>query len=120
MYKAIPDAGVLRIYNVESSGSSVYFANAFAANDPESTLMVWQMLRKRYEMDSYFVVINNRADRQSRSLQLADFSLRLECRHFFIVGAGTDYLVGLMLKKGIPQEKITDLGGKSLISSLRQ
>ena len=38
--KATPDAGVLKLSKVKAFGKNIYFYNAFAANDPQSTLMI--------------------------------------------------------------------------------
>ena len=45
MYKAIPDAGVLKLSKVVAFGKKINFFNAFAANDPQSTLMIWKKIK---------------------------------------------------------------------------
>ena len=42
-----PDPGVLEIIKMNISNKHIYFVNAFAANDPHSTLMVWNMIKER-------------------------------------------------------------------------
>ena len=44
MHQAQPDPGVLRRYTVQSGAKTVQFVNAFAANDPQSTRLIWQRL----------------------------------------------------------------------------
>src|SRR5205085_450973 len=41
MHRMSPDPGALRSYWVHSGEKSVEFINAFAANDPDSTLLIW-------------------------------------------------------------------------------
>ena len=113
MKKATPDAGALILYDLERKAKKLIFANAFAANDPVSTMMVWNILSKRLKKDQKFVIINNRADRQTRSIQLADFVPDLDADHYFVVGTSTDMLVSLMRKNGIDPKTISDLGGKN-------
>ena len=45
MYSAIPDEGALRAHRVEAFGKRIVFYNAFAANDPDSTMMIWKKIR---------------------------------------------------------------------------
>lgn len=50
MLRAEGDPGAMRIIRVERNGLSYVVANAFAANDYTSTLMIWRMLTKRFEI----------------------------------------------------------------------
>ncbi|MCZ7615778.1 MAG: poly-gamma-glutamate synthase PgsB [Ignavibacteriaceae bacterium] len=50
MYKAIPDAGALKLSSVNAFNKKINFYNAFAANDPQSTLMIWEKLRAENEL----------------------------------------------------------------------
>ncbi len=115
MKKAIPDSGALMLFDLDRGDKRLIFANAFAANDPESTLLVWEILSKRLKKDQKFVIINNRGDRQTRTIQLADFVDQLDADHFFVVGTSTELMVSLMLKRGMDKARISDLGGKSCV-----
>ena len=46
------------------------FVSAFAANDPESTLKIWHLVRERLSKESVCVFLNTRADRRQRTQQL--------------------------------------------------
>jgi len=73
MHESYPDAGALRLYHVEEAGKDIHFINALAANDPESTLMIWQRVLEIYrDPGTVFVLLNTRADRFDRSLQLLE------------------------------------------------
>ena len=73
MYKANPDAGALNRYKVELFDKSITFYNGFAANDPQSTLMIWHKLRNEDELNgTKIVLLNTRQDRLDRAKQLAE------------------------------------------------
>ncbi|MEM9024852.1 MAG: poly-gamma-glutamate synthase PgsB, partial [Bacteroidota bacterium] len=46
MKRTIPDEGALRKFSVSLNGHPVHFYNALAANDPESSLMLWDNIQK--------------------------------------------------------------------------
>jgi poly-gamma-glutamate synthase PgsB/CapB len=73
MYKARPDAGALKRFELDFFGRRMIFVNAFAANDPESTGRIWRTaVEKHRDVDKKIAVFNLRADRQQRSQQLAE------------------------------------------------
>lgn len=74
MKKTRPDPGVLRINNSLIGERQVTFVNAFAANDPESLLSVWEMLREKLDLPTFriFFILNTRRDRPWRTVQLAE------------------------------------------------
>lgn len=112
MWKATPDSGALRVYHIERNGRNIYFANAFAANDPHSTSVVWEMVQERHPVRHRYIVINNRADRQTRTQQIAASIKALPAERYFLVGGATDILRQLMIKNGFDKSKIEDLSSK--------
>lgn len=71
MLKAHPDPGAMRISKV--NGSSAYFVNGFAANDPQSTLKIWERVcDMNYNTKDPIVVMNCRPDRVDRTRQFAN------------------------------------------------
>ena len=52
MLKTNPDPGALVIWNLNFKSVSHSFVNAFAANDPKSTLQIWKMLQHRINKTS--------------------------------------------------------------------
>ena len=93
MQRMTPDPGALRRYTVRSGDKTVEFVNAFAANDPDSTLLIWQ----RLELDRpvpgrlRMVLANCRPDRLQRSGQIAELvAKRIHADHVILSGAGTD------------------------------
>ena len=72
MLKANPDPGALRIEPIVSKNIKSWLVNAFAANEPASTLEIWDCLAEEHlPMDKPIVVMNCRADRVDRTYQFA-------------------------------------------------
>jgi gamma-polyglutamate synthase len=116
MQQAIADPGVLRRYKIETQGKSIEFVNAFAANDPDSYKIIWEMLRIHREPDKKLIVLlNSRKDRIQRSEQMGEFiATELDADYFMISGEMTHAIVARAASCGLPHDKIENLGGKSL------
>lgn len=114
MYKAIPDAGVLRHFKVDAFGKVVHFLNAFAANDPQSTLMIWNMIKTEIGFaGTKIILLNTRQDRLDRAKQLAEMlgkSLQNETDYLILIGQSTDVVKSLLLSEGVDRNKIINLG----------
>ncbi len=67
-----PDPGALEILDFKNKGKEIYFINAFAANDPHSTAMVWDMMCNRLSNSKKCIFLNTREDRRYRTKQLLD------------------------------------------------
>ncbi len=71
MYKAIPDAGALKLSRVNVFQKKINFFNAFAANDPQSTLMIWKKIKEEIGLRGVkIILLNTRQDRLDRAKQL--------------------------------------------------
>ncbi|MBI1729778.1 poly-gamma-glutamate synthase PgsB [Candidatus Acetothermia bacterium] len=75
MHQAAPDPGVLRHWVISKGDHRLDFYNAFAANDPESTLRIWQRVAPSSSVRKIALVIL-RPDRSARAQQYADFLSR--------------------------------------------
>lgn len=72
LLNANPDPGALMIHPLDDKRSA-HFVNAFAANDPNSTLMIWQHIGTMgYQTENSMVIVNCRRDRVDRTLQMAE------------------------------------------------
>ncbi|WP_082788924.1 poly-gamma-glutamate synthase PgsB [Desulfolucanica intricata] len=72
MLNANPDPGALMIYTLDKK-SHTYFVNGFAANDPDSTRMIWEHVTALgYPTKNPMVIVNCRPDRVDRTLQFAE------------------------------------------------
>ena len=74
MRNMIPDPGALTVTKLKIKKSKITFVNAFAANDPQSTLKTWEIICDYYSENNQNVAIflNTRTDRQVRTQQLLD------------------------------------------------
>ena len=74
MRSMVPDPGALTLTNLLINDRQIDFVNAFAANDPQSTLKTWNIISE-YVKDNnkkIAVFLNTRSDRQLRTQQLLD------------------------------------------------
>lgn len=71
MKKAHPDPGALRCYNLFSGNSPFCLVNAFAANEPSSSLEIWEIVSKENPKlaEEPVVLMNCRPDRVDRTQQ---------------------------------------------------
>lgn len=88
MYDAPPDPGVLSVERYVGPGDKrLRFANVFAANDPESTLMnINQLLDLGAINRPLNVVINCRPDRVERNGQMGQIVPDLQPDKVFVIG----------------------------------
>ncbi|WP_351222108.1 poly-gamma-glutamate synthase PgsB [Streptomyces sp. NPDC002133] len=111
MYEAPPDPGVLSVERyVAPGGKRLRFANVFAANDPESTLMnINQLLDLGAISRPLNVVINCRPDRVERNGQMGQIVPDLQPDKVFVIGHPAKSAID-----AIPAEwrdRAVDLGG---------
>ena len=116
MLQANPDPGVLRRFKIETQSKTIEFVNAFAANDPDSYKLIWEMLKIHHEPGkSLIVLVNSRKDRIQRAEQLGEFiASDLDADYFIVSGEYTHALVARAIACGLPHNKISDLGGRPL------
>jgi len=112
MQQANPDPGVLRGYRLRVGVKMLDCYNAFAANDRDSTLMIWRRLGLHDTREHpVMVVINTRGDRLQRSEQFGRMMAEdLPTRHFFLVGEFTHATRDIALRHGLDPERVVDLG----------
>jgi poly-gamma-glutamate synthase PgsB/CapB len=113
MWKAQPDAGALKSFEVDFFGRRVVLVNAFAANDPESTEKLWRMSLNLYpDVEKRIAVFNCRADRQHRSQQLAEAYVRWpQADSVVLMGSGTYIFAREAQKKGADPSRFMPLEG---------
>lgn len=111
MKQSIPDPGVLRIFKIHHYEKEIEFVNAFAANDPDSYVIIWELLRAYFTKGKkVLVIVNCRQDRIQRTESLADLIVKkLRADHFFLVGEFTLPLLNRAVSLGMPQAKISNL-----------
>ncbi len=72
MYNYTPDPGAFQIYTLVKDDKQIYFANAFAANDPESTLFLYKKALSIVNPKQIVGIYNHRRDRDFRSTLFLD------------------------------------------------
>ncbi|MFF4578332.1 poly-gamma-glutamate synthase PgsB [Streptomyces sp. NPDC001389] len=112
MYEAPPDPGVLSVERyLAPGGKRLRFANVFAANDPESTLMNINQLLDLGAVDRPLnVVVNCRPDRVERNGQMGAIVPDLRPDKVFVIGHPAKSAID-----AIPAEwrdRAVDLGGE--------
>jgi len=115
--KARPDPGALTIYKLKVEGKLLWFVNAFAANDRESILLIWdkinQLLPEKVVNSPKIAILNNRNDRITRIVQFASIlSKEITVDHIFLAGQNTTLSYNQLRKNGYPSQQITAVNEK--------
>ncbi|TWF76203.1 poly-gamma-glutamate synthase PgsB/CapB [Pseudonocardia hierapolitana] len=110
MVAARPDPGTVTVDTYATGRGRLAFANVFAANDPESTLMNIHLLEDRGLLyDPLTVVINCRPDRIERNGQMGELTGRIQPDRIVLIGEQTH-----SARARVPREladRVLDLGG---------
>jgi len=114
MKRSIPDEGVLRRYTINENGKRIHFYNALAANDPESTIMIWNAIRNQSSKGEHFMfLLNTRKDRQDRAIRLVDMMSKLDYSSIGLIGESLEMVVNMCEKQGIKKEHIHAINSKT-------
>lgn len=111
MVAARPDPGTVTVNrHTVDEDTQVLFANVFAANDPESTLLNVDLLTERGLLRAPLnVVINCRSDRVERNEQMGELTARLGAERIILIGEQTR-----AARVGVPDDlaaEIVELSG---------
>jgi gamma-polyglutamate synthase len=113
MLKAVPDAGALRLSSFDIRGKNVLWVPLFAANDRESVVKVFEMLKPKLKGRTTIGILNNRWDRGRRAELFADMAardLRPYLDHVVTFGAYERLVTDRMVAQGCDAGNITALG----------
>lgn len=104
-----PEVGATQVLTLDFFGRDLLFVNAFAANDPESTEIIWERVIEHYGQGRYrLAVVNCRFDRPHRSQQLAEVAGRwTPADHYVLMGSGTLLFARAAIRAGIPARHMT-------------
>ena len=107
MLCAAPDPGTVKIETIENYGLRTWLVNAFAANEPTSTLEIWKSLAEDgLPMELPIVVMNCRSDRVDRTYQFArDCLPKLGKIQLVVIGENTQPIDRAYRKGKIPNVK---------------
>ena len=116
MWESQPDPGVMRVLQVQGERQRIAFVNGFAANDPESTGYIWNMMVDRHaNCQTRIAVINCRSDRRHRSAQLAE-AIRTwkPADHYLLIGSGTEVFQRVALEHGLDELAMVSMEGAAV------
>lgn len=109
MKKYKKDSGVLKIFEKIINNNKLYFINAMAANDPISTEIIMNKIKKEACWENKrILLLNNRSDRVNRGKQYVNFikKVKNEFDKIIIYGDKKTLLKRYFLKEKIDCEKI--------------
>ena len=89
MHKVQPDVGALVAWNLDINSKNIRFVNGMAANDPVSTLQIWNFIFERFVTDkeTTCVLFNSRDDRPVRTMQMIELTFeKIKPDYFFVRG----------------------------------
>ena len=96
------------------SDKKINFYNAFAANDPQSTLMILNWIKDQNKFTgTKIILLNSRPDRIDRAKQLSEMTgkyLSDEIDYLILIGQPTDMVENLSVANGMRRNKILNLG----------
>lgn len=115
MLNAHPDPGAMRIKHLKQGNSSAYFVNGFAANDPVSTINIWERIESQGYPTKYPIVLMNcRQDRVDRTIQFADDVLpHLPIDTLVLIGEKVEPVKNAVKTGRLQVNQMLDLQGKS-------
>jgi len=123
MLNTSPDPGALVLWQLEFGNHHNKFVSAFAANDPESTLKIWNLVQERLTKQSVCVFLNTRSDRRYRTKQLVTLVNKyIKPDTFIIRGENFQATVNQELKSSTAEVSIHPLKSTpdDLISELKK
>lgn len=112
MVACTPDPGVLRLHRIEHYNKTIEFANAFAANDRDSTLLIMERLGvKPGGNRKVMVLFNTRGDRIQRAEQFGEMIAKdFKADYFLLTGQFTDAVESLAVRHGADAARLFNLG----------
>lgn len=104
MLKAHPDPGAAQIVKVNRNNRKCWLVNAFAANEPTSSLEIWKNIQNYgFPLENQIVLLNCRDDRVDRSKQFAqDFLPNIKVKTLIVIGSGTLGILNSFRKNEFP------------------
>lgn len=115
MLKARPDPGAMRIHSLKSGSKKGSFINAFAANDPSSTINIWnRILKQGYSSNNSIVIMNCRNDRVDRTIQFVEDVLpHLKISTLIVIGTTVEPVLNAVKDNLIKVDELLNLEHKT-------
>ncbi|MCR3920914.1 MAG: poly-gamma-glutamate synthase PgsB [Firmicutes bacterium] len=113
MLKAIPDSGAICFQKIKGKAGEGVLINAFSANDPTTTIAIWDYLESREQVNrDTTLIMNCRNDRMDRARYFLKGVLeKIPAKSLILIGEGT----GLIYtnRKTLSFSEVTNLEGFS-------
>lgn len=108
------DPFALTLYQVHGA----VWVNGLSINDVQSTCMVWEALKKKYGWSGkrLLLLVNNRADRGSRTRDMLQVCLTLCPEEVWLLGASQGYMQARLRRHSIPARGFSDAAALALSS----
>ena len=116
------DPGRLKTVKYNNKKAEIYFVNALAANDPDSTGIILNEIKKKYYWENKkYLLINNRGDRVSRWQQYVKFVLKVENLFdgIIIFGENRELFKKYLLKNKISKDRIITTQDKEFVEDIK-
>ncbi|MBO0589247.1 poly-gamma-glutamate synthase PgsB [Sporosarcina sp. E16_8] len=115
MLKAWPDPGAMQILPIGDVDNPSYLVNGFAANDPTSTLNIWERVQQlSYPTDEPVVIMNTRSDRVDRTEQFVKKVLPyIQAETLIVMGDSTGLIADAYKKGEFPARNLLNLENAS-------
>jgi poly-gamma-glutamate synthase PgsB/CapB len=84
----LPDPGAYKQIKI----NDFVLINAFSANDPETTMMLFQDAMKQYPNNKITLLVNNRGDRPERTMQNIELIQQIKPQKVYIAGDNANYV----------------------------
>jgi poly-gamma-glutamate synthase PgsB/CapB len=109
MVRTNSDPGVLERCQIHAFGKKISFYNAFAANDPESTIKIWNLIRDPAETRILLFCV--RADRASRTESFIRFlGSELQADFYIICGEPGQIVRSALIRAGVAYPRVFTMG----------
>lgn len=114
MQASQPDVGNLSVHEYRVQGRIIRFIDAMAANDPDSTRILWD----RYTgSTAAAVLLHSRPDRRLRTRTLCELLAGLHAGPYYLTG-DTDFAAHCLQQRGIPADRIERVESATLTEVL--
>lgn len=110
MYSVTEDPGSLKYYLLKKKKRNIIFINAFAANDRDSTEIIWNRVSKNFDSfsvknPSIYALINHRSDRAFRLKEFAEFLTKENRFNAYLLSGALKFRQRRLLNKHLNSKK---------------
>ena len=93
---------------IHKLGRAVW-VNGLSINDVQSTCIVWEKLKERHSWDGrrLILLVNNRADRGSRTKDMLQVCIKLAPSEVWLLGASQGYMALELKRHSIPARRFS-------------